>query len=63
MKFVNLMAVYIGIKLTKADSFPPMKPPRQFRQLSQTTILTVRVVRAVHTDENHPGAVHPGVKA
>ena len=63
MKFVNLMAVYIGIKLTKADSFPPMKPPRQFRQLSQTTILTVRVVRAVHTDENHAGAVHPGVNA
>ena len=52
-----------GVKLTKADSFPPMKPPRQFRQLSQTTILTVRVVRAVHTDENHPGAVRLGVKA
>ena len=40
-----------------------MKPPRQFRQLSQTTILTVRVFRAAHTDENHPGAVHSGVKA
>ena len=23
---------------------------------------TVRVLRAVHTDEEHPGEVHPGVK-